>query len=48
MMEVQKAGFVLEGEDLSLRRADDDHTKNPRDIHDNSDQFVLKFRKPRR
>lgn len=47
MMEVQKAGFVLEGEDLSLRRTDDDHTKRPGEIHDNSDQFVLKFRKPR-
>ncbi|MBC2666225.1 class I SAM-dependent methyltransferase [Novosphingobium flavum] len=47
IVEVQKAGFVLDDESLALRRTDDDHTKNPRDIHDNSDQFVLKFRKPK-
>jgi predicted methyltransferase len=48
IMEVQKAGFVLEDESMALRRTDDDHTKNPHDIHDQSDQFVLKFRKPLR
>jgi predicted methyltransferase len=47
IMEVQKAGFVLDDESMALRRTDDDHTRNPRDIHDMSDQFVLKFRKPR-
>lgn len=48
IMEVQKAGFVLEDESMALRRTDDDYTKRPGEIHDMSDQFVLKFRKPRK
>lgn len=47
MMEVVKAGFVLEDESMALRRTDDDYTKRPGDIRDQSDQFVLKFRKPK-
>lgn len=46
--EVLKAGFVLDDESMDLRRTDDDHTVSPGKIHDRSDQFVLKFRKPRR
>ena len=43
---VLKAGFVLDDEDMSLRRAEDDHTKRVFDLHDATDQMVLKFRKP--
>ena len=46
--EVQAAGFVLAGESMALRRDDDDHMKKPSEIHDRSDQFVLKFVKPRK
>lgn len=47
ILEVEKAGFVLADESYALRRADDDHTRKPFDIHDQTDQFVLKFVKPR-
>lgn len=46
--EVLKAGFELDDESMELRRTDDDHTVNAGKIHDRSDQFVLKFRKPKR
>lgn len=46
--EVLKAGFVLDDENMSLRRASDDHTKKVFDLHDETDQMVLKFRKPRK
>lgn len=44
--EVLKAGFVLEDEDMSLRRMDDDHSRRAGELKDLSDQMVLKFRKP--
>lgn len=43
---VEKAGFVLDDEDMSLRRADDDHTQPVFKLHDATDQMVLRFRKP--
>ena len=46
--EVLKAGFVVDDEDMSLRRMDDDHTVAPGKIHDMSDQFALRFRKPKK
>lgn len=45
--DVEKAGFVLAGESMVLRRADDDHTAKVFELHDRTDQFVLKFVKPR-
>lgn len=45
---VLKAGFVLDGEDMSLRRAEDDHTQPVFKLHDATDQMVLRFRKPGR
>ncbi|MBU6265923.1 MAG: methyltransferase [Sphingomonadales bacterium] len=48
ILEVEKAGFVMADESYALRRADDDHTKKPFDMHDQTDQFVLKFVKPAR
>lgn len=44
---VEKAGFVLADESMALRRTDDDHTVKSFDLHDRTDQFVLKFVKPR-
>lgn len=43
---VQKAGFVLDDEDMSLRRSEDDHTQPVFKLHDATDQMVLRFRKP--
>lgn len=43
---VLKAGFVLDDEDMSLRRADDDHTQPVFKLHDATDQMALRFRKP--
>ena len=43
---VLKAGFVMDDEDMSLRRADDDHTQPVFKLHDATDQMVLRFRKP--
>lgn len=45
--EVEKAGFVFDGEDTSLRRSDDDHSKPVFELHDQTDQIVYRFRKPR-
>lgn len=45
--DVEQAGFVLADESMALRRADDDHTAKVFDLHDRTDQFVLKFVKPR-
>lgn len=45
--EVLKAGFMVDDEDMSLRRAEDDHTRKVTDLHDATDQMVLRFRKPR-
>jgi predicted methyltransferase len=47
--EVIAAGFVLDGESQVLRNADDPHSANVFDpsIRGKTDQFVLRFRKPR-
>lgn len=45
---VLKAGFELDDEDMSLRRADDDHSQPVFKLHDATDQMVLRFRKPAR
>jgi predicted methyltransferase len=44
--EVVKAGFEFAGESKALANAQDDHTQKVFDLHDKTDQFVLKFRKP--
>ncbi len=47
--EVESAGFKLDGESDILRNSADDHTLlvfNPA-IRGKTDQFLLKFRKPR-
>ena len=44
--EVVKAGFVFDGASTALASAGDDHTKKVFDLHDATDQFVLRFRKP--
>jgi len=48
--EVEAAGFVYVGSLDVLRRADDPHTARifETEIHDKTDRFILKFRKPRR
>jgi predicted methyltransferase len=47
--EVLAAGFVLDGESKVLANPADDHTKNVFDpaIRGKTDQFLLKFRKPK-
>jgi predicted methyltransferase len=47
--EVQAAGFVLEAESDLLRHPADDHTAKVQEtgIRGKTDQFILKFRKPR-
>lgn len=47
--EVEQAGFVFEGEDNSLRNTEDARTLNVFDpaIRGHTDQFVMRFRKPR-
>ena len=47
--EVEAAGFVLDGESNILRRSTDDHTVTSGDpsMSDKSDQFILRFRRPR-
>lgn len=47
--EVEAAGFLLEGESDLLRNADDSRTANVKDpaIRGKTDQFILKFRKPK-
>jgi predicted methyltransferase len=47
--EVQAAGFVLDGESKILANPADDHSKNVFDpsIRGKTDQFLLKFRKPK-
>jgi predicted methyltransferase len=44
--EVTAAGFKLAGESGALHNTSDDHTKKIFDLHFNTDQFILKFRKP--
>ena len=47
--EVQAAGFVLAGESNLLRHPADNHTAKVQEtgIRGKTDQFILKFRKPR-
>jgi predicted methyltransferase len=47
--EVQAAGFVLDAESDLLRHPADDHTAKVQEagIRGKTDQFVLRFRKPR-
>jgi predicted methyltransferase len=42
--EILKAGFVLDGESKVLARPNDKHTMR---AHEQDDQFILRFRKPR-
>jgi predicted methyltransferase len=44
--EVEAAGFVLVGSSDVLHRTDDPHTAKVFEIHDKTDVFTLKFRKP--
>jgi len=45
--EVEAAGFKFVGEDKVLRLASDDHTKKVFDLHDQTDQFIYKFQRPK-
>jgi predicted methyltransferase len=44
--EVTAAGFTLEAESPVLHNPDDPHTAKVFDLHDKTDRFLLKFRKP--
>jgi predicted methyltransferase len=44
--EVIAAGFVLVGESTVLRHSDDPHTAKAHEMHDKTDRFLLKFRRP--
>jgi predicted methyltransferase len=44
--EVAKAGFVFDAQSDVLANGGDDHTKKVFDLHDATDQFVLRFKKP--
>jgi predicted methyltransferase len=44
--EVTAAGFVLDGESRALANGNDDHTKPVFAMHDKTDQFALRFKKP--
>ena len=48
--EVEAAGFVLDGQSDALKNKDDPHTIGIRDasIRGKTDQFVLKFKKPKK
>ncbi len=45
--EVTRAGFRFDGESAALRRGDDPHTAKVFELHDRTDQFVYRFKKPR-
>jgi predicted methyltransferase len=45
--EVESVGFKLEAESDILRNPADTRTVNPHTMHDQTDQFLLRFRKPR-
>lgn len=45
--EVLSAGFVLDGESAILSKPSDDRTRKVFELHDKTDQFVLRFKKPR-
>jgi predicted methyltransferase len=44
--EAMDAGFVFVGESDVLKNPDDPHTANSHEVHDKTDQFVFKFRRP--
>jgi predicted methyltransferase len=44
--EVIAAGFEFVGESTVLHHADDPHTAKAHEMHDQTDRFLLKFRKP--
>ena len=44
--EILAAGFVLDGESKILANPADDHSKHVGELHDKTDQFVLRFKKP--
>lgn len=44
--EVLKAGFKFDGESTALKRSDDPHTAKVFELHDKTDQFVYRFKKP--
>jgi predicted methyltransferase len=44
--EVIAAGFVFVGENKVLRSKDDPHTAKAHEMHDKTDRFLFKFRKP--
>ncbi len=44
--EVLEAGFVLDGQSNALANREDDHSKLVRDVHDKTDQFIFRFKKP--
>jgi predicted methyltransferase len=44
--EVIAAGFVFVGESNVLQHKDDPHTAKAHEMHDKTDRFLLKFRKP--
>jgi predicted methyltransferase len=44
--EMKEAGFVLVAESNVLRNPNDDHTQLVFKLHDHTDQFVLRWRKP--
>jgi len=44
--EVTNAGFEFVAESRVLRSADDPHTAKAHDLHDKTDRFLLKFRRP--
>jgi predicted methyltransferase len=44
--EVLSAGFIFVGESTVLHHADDHHTTKAHDMHDKTDRFLLKFKRP--
>lgn len=44
--EVQSAGFVFVEESSVLRHPEDSHTTKVHDMHDKTDRFLLKFKRP--
>lgn len=44
--EVMSAGFKFVGKSKLLRNREDNHTTKAHDMHDKTDRFILKFRRP--
>jgi predicted methyltransferase len=47
VQELTSVGFVLDSSSNLLHHADDAHTAKVFDLHDKTDRFLLKFRKPK-